>query len=100
MNRYDFNKPIIKKDNNRIQGQTLYPPIIPKSSDLYVVVRDGQRLDTLADQYYKDAKLWWVIAQSNNITGGTLFVKPGSQIRIPMDLASINSALKQLNQER
>jgi len=100
MNRYDFNKPIIKKDKKRIQGQTLYPPIIPKSSDLYIVVRDGQRLDTLANQYYKDAKLWWVIAQANNITGGTMFVKPGSQIRIPMDLASINSALKQLNQER
>ena len=86
MDRYQHNRPIIKKDNKRIQGQTLYPPIIPKSTDLYIVSRDGQRLDTLA--------------QANNITGGTLFVPPGTQLRIPKDVTSINTDLQKLNTER
>ena len=100
MNRYEFNKPIIKKDKKRIQGQTIYPPIVPRSTDLYIVIRDGQRLDTIANEYYKDPSKWWIIAQANNITGGTLFVKAGSQIRIPQDTGKINTDLKKLNQER
>tara|TARA_R110001632_G_scaffold121319_2_gene234014 strand:- start:977 stop:1279 length:303 start_codon:yes stop_codon:yes gene_type:complete len=100
MDRYQHNRPIIKKDNKRIQGQTLYPPIIPKSTDLYIVSRDGQRLDTLANEYYQDPRMWWVLAQANNITGGTLFVPPGTQLRIPKDVTSINTDLQKLNTER
>jgi nucleoid-associated protein YgaU len=100
MNRYEFNNPIIKKDKKRIQGQTVYPPIMPRSTDLYVTVRDGQRLDTIANEYYGDPSKWWIIAQANNITGGTLFTKPGSQIRIPQEVGKINADLQKLNQER
>ena len=100
MDRYQFNQPKVKKDRKRIQGQTVYPAILPKSSDMYITVRDGQRLDTLALEYYGDPSMWWIIAQANNITGGTLFVKPGKRIRIPMDLASIERDLKTVNQER
>lgn len=100
MNRYQYQRPKIKNDSKRIQGQTLYPAILPKATDLYIVVRDGQRLDTLANEYYGDSSMWWIIAQANNITGGTLFLKPGSQIRIPKDLASINTDLEKINTER
>jgi hypothetical protein len=44
--------------------------------------------------------MWWIIAQANNITGGTLFLKPGSSIRIPKDLASIQRELEKANTER
>ena len=44
--------------------------------------------------------MWWVIAQANNITGGTLFVKPGTQIRIPQDVGSIQSDLEKINNRR
>ena len=100
MNRYQYQRPKIKKDKKRIQGQTLYPAILPKATDLYIVIRDGQRLDTLANEYYGDPSMWWIIAQANNITGGTLFLKPGSQIRIPKDLTSINTDLEKINRER
>lgn len=100
MDRYQYHKKVIKKDKKRIQGQTIYPPIMPKSTDLYIVMVDGQRLDTLAQQYYKDSTMWWIIAQANNITGGTLFVKPGTQIRIPQDVSSIQNDLEKINNRR
>ena len=40
MNRYQYQRPKIKKDKKRIQGQTLYPAILPKATDLYIVIRD------------------------------------------------------------
>ena len=100
INRYKYQKPIIKSDRKRIQGQTLYPPIVPRGTDMYVMVRDGQRLDTLAHQYYGDPGMWWVIAQANNITRGTIFVPPGTQLRIPQDTAKIETALEKINTER
>ena len=100
MKRYQHAKTIIKQDNKRIQRQTLYPPIIPKTSDLYIRVQDGQRLDTLANTYYGDPGMWWIIAQANSITGGTLFVPPGKQIRIPQDISAISRDLEDINLER
>lgn len=100
MKRYQNTKTIIKKGNKRIQNQTIYPPIIPKASDVYLRVQDGQRLDTLANTYYGDPAMWWIIAQANAITGGTLFVPAGKQIRIPQDIASIAADLETINIER
>tara|TARA_R100000030_G_scaffold97905_1_gene87274 strand:+ start:132 stop:434 length:303 start_codon:yes stop_codon:yes gene_type:complete len=100
MDRYQFQRPKVKKDKKRIQGQTIYPAILPRVTDLYIVVRDGQRMDTLANEYYGSPSMWWIIAQANNITGGTLFLKPGSSIRIPKDLASIQRELEKANTER
>ena len=100
MDRYQFQRPKVKKDKKRIQGQTIYPAILPRVTDLYIVVRDGQRMDTLANEYYGNPSMWWIIAQANNITGGTLFLKPGSSIRIPKDLASIQRELEKANTER
>ncbi len=46
-----------------------YPPIPPQESDVYVVTVQGDRLDLLSYQYYKDPTLWWVISVANsNIT--------------------------------
>jgi len=58
--------------------------ILPKHpSDLYIKAVQGQRLDILSNQYYGTPKYWWVLALANNMGKGTLFVKPGYQLRIP-----------------
>lgn len=48
-----------------------------------VVAQDGDRFDTLAARYYKDASKWWIIAKANNLLNGTMFVKGGTQLVIP-----------------
>ena len=77
-----------------------YPPIPPQESDIYVVTVQGDRLDLLANQYYKDPSLWWVISIANsNITFGSMFPEPGVQLRIPTDLTTVITLYNQENQQ-
>ena len=42
-----------------------YPTIPTTSSDLYVITQIGDRLDSLAYQFYQDNDLWWIISIAN-----------------------------------
>lgn len=65
----------------------LYPYPAKLPTDIYVLTEWGDRLDLLANQFYGDTSLWWVIAISNPnvIEMGTLLPAPGLQLRIPAD---------------
>lgn len=77
-----------------------YPPIPPTESDIYVVTVRGDRLDLLANQYYKDPALWWIISiANNNITFGSMFPEPGTQLRIPTNLSAVLELFNQENQQ-
>ncbi len=67
--------------------QTVRYPNIPRSnSDIYVFTTIGDRYDTLAQQYYEDSSLWWVIANANGkLDKGSLTPPVGSQVRIPIN---------------
>jgi len=54
-------------------------------------------LDNLANKYYEDSSLWWIIARANNIGKGDLTVPLGKQIRIPFNFITIVSEYNQLN---
>lgn len=47
-----------------------------------IVLQDGQRLDSIAGEYYGDAKLWWIIAAASNI-GWMFQVPPGTLLTVP-----------------
>jgi hypothetical protein len=67
-----------------------YPQIPYSDSDVYVITTIGDRLDTIAYSYYNNAELWWVISvANNNITKGSMFPEPGTQLRIPIDINSV-----------
>ena len=102
MERYD-NPVILKTDyTNRPYFKGKYYPNIPLSEfDVYVITTVGDRLDSLAYSYYKDATLWWVIAMANNnITRGALYPNPGTQLRIPTDINAVLELYNQFNQAR
>ena len=88
------------------QGKPYYEskryPVIPLSeSDIYVVTTVGDRLDLIANQYYRDSNLWWIIAFVNsNVTRGSMFPIPGTQLRIPTDLSRVMRLYNQFNQVR
>ena len=46
------------------------------------ILREGERLDSLAGRFYGDASLWWVLAAASGIGWG-LQVPPGTLIRVP-----------------
>jgi hypothetical protein len=42
-----------------------YPQIPLSINDTYVFAEEGDRFDVLAQQYYGDSSLWWVISLAN-----------------------------------
>jgi len=78
-----------------------YPSIPLSENDIYVITTSGDRLDYLAYMYYLDSELWWIIAVANdNITKGSLFPAPGTQLRIPQNISSILAQFEQFNKSR
>ena len=55
----------------------------------------GDRLDILANRFYKHPKLWWVIAQANNIGEGGFAIKTATRLRIPMNVSEIINDLEE-----
>ena len=62
---------------------TRYPKSDRLQGDFYLFSRTGDRLDLLAQRFYGDVRMWWVIANANGLGKGTLTIEPGLQIRIP-----------------
>jgi hypothetical protein len=94
------NNTILKnEDGKRYYATTLYPLIDPKSSDVYVITTVGDRLDILANTYYNNPTLWRIIASANNISKDSVFVTPGTQIRIPMDLGAFKTEFNKINEK-
>tara|TARA_R110001592_G_scaffold188358_6_gene433613 strand:+ start:43187 stop:43396 length:210 start_codon:yes stop_codon:yes gene_type:complete len=54
------------------------------------VIKESERLDTLAARFLGDSGLWWVLATCSNI-GWNLQVPPGTQILIPENLEIIST---------
>jgi hypothetical protein len=78
----------------------IYPDIVPKDGDLYVIVTAGDRLDLMAYDYYGDTSYWWIIATANALPGDSLFPPIGSQLRIPTDIQSVLLQYRMVNINR
>ena len=66
----------------------------------YRVLTDfGDRLDLLANQFYSDVTLYWIIAAANpnKVNFGSLFLNEGTQLRIPVNISSIIDSYIEIN---
>ena len=105
MNRYSVNRRLKTINNNlRNRGLTYsnpskYPLAPLSDSDIYAVSEFGDRLESLAFQFYGDVTLYWIIAIANPniIPFDSLFIPIGSQIRIPQDISPIIDSYNELN---
>ena len=69
---------------NEKYHETVFNYDITKSdNDSYITINKETRLDILANKYYNDPSLWWVIAMANNIMDGLEPIKIGMVLRIP-----------------
>jgi hypothetical protein len=91
MSRYEDTRIRRNKDLNRVYSYTMYPRIPLKNSDIFITPTYGTRLDLLANEYYKDSTLWWIIAQANGIKGFK------GQLRIPTEIQSILNEFSLMN---
>jgi nucleoid-associated protein YgaU len=67
-----------------------WPSIPVQESDQDVIVKQLDRLDILAFDYYNDATKWWIIARANNLPPGSFRVPAGTRLRIPFPLSDSN----------
>ena len=81
MARYLNKTMTTSSDKTRLQTTIL--PNIVGNNDTYIETITPERLDILANQFYNDASLWWVIAAANGIGKGTIRVPIGMILRIP-----------------
>jgi phage tail protein X len=90
MNRYQ-NIPKTKINKKLVYQTSRYPEVLLSPNDIYVYTTQGDRFDTLAQQYYSDSSLWWVIsiANTDKVNQSTIVIPEGLQIRIPSTYANI-----------
>lgn len=89
ISRYD-NNPIKKTiDGREVYKSTIYPNIPLRDDDIYVAIETGDRLDTLAHQFYNDSSLWWIIASANNIHNAVFAFTEGTILRVPQNYLQI-----------
>ncbi len=100
MDRYKNIGVFTDENNKRYRRNPIFPPITAAPDDLYVITTAGDRYDTLALDYYNDPKLWWIIAGANSQGRDSLAVKPGIQLRIPMNTSEVINQYNLLNKTR
>ena len=76
---------------------SVYPDIPVSDNDYYVITTLGDRLDLMAQDFYQDSSLWWIIALANALPGDSLYPPIGTQIRIPVNPQSVVTNYKNEN---
>ena len=101
MNRYQNIQILtdsIVKPKVRFYTTVRYPEIPLSENDIYVLTVVGDRLDLLANQYYGDSTLYWIISRANNhLPSNSIYPPEGAQIRIPTNIGTILSSYNTLN---
>jgi len=99
MNRLINVRKVKTEDGLRYYKHIKYPSIPLNLNDLYVTTTDGDRLDLLANQFYRNTEHWWIIATANMdiIKRDSFALKPGLEIRIPTNVNKILKDFEKLN---
>ena len=97
--RIEFAQTVSSGKTKRYYKPFQYPEIPLSPNDVYITTTIGDRLDLLANQFYKDVDLWWIIATANpNIVRRDGFnLKGGLELRIPSNYSKIINDFRKLN---
>jgi len=95
-NRYKINSYIVKKhpDNGGQIHYSMYwfKEMKTNYDDIIHIVEVNEMLDYIAYKYYNDERLWWIIAEFNNIKM-PLDIYPRQVLRFPSYKRIINEIL-------
>ena len=90
---------IERKNQVRYYRGIKYPNIDLSINDIYIITTSGDRLDLLANQFYNDVRLWWIIATANRdiLRKDSYGLKPGLELRVPTNTTKILKDFENLN---
>ena len=98
MGRYTTTPTTATKKGKLYKETTFYPDVPASFNDIYVYTDEGDRFDILAQQYYGDPGLWWIISSANpQLTQQSMFPPIGIQIRIPQNIGALVNNFNILN---
>ena len=98
--RTSYGQTKLDSNKKRYYKALKYPDIPLSINDIYIVTTSGDRLDLLANQFYKDVDLWWIIATAkpNIVRRDSFNLKGGLELRIPADKDEIIQSFSELNE--
>ena len=98
-NRTQYIKALKNEKGKRYYKPLKYPNIPLSSNDIYIRTTVGDRLDSLAEQYYNDVRLWWIISTANPhvVRNDSYALKPNLEIRIPSKITKILKDFEKIN---
>lgn len=79
---------------------TIYPSLALSNNDYYIIAREEDRMDLVAQDFFGDSTLWWVVAMANDLTGDSMYPPLGFQLRIPGNLNNAISSFESANSNR
>ena len=95
--RYKTAKVRRDKDGTRYYKPTIVPNVPIKDSDIFVYPVYGDRFDIIAQRYYNDSTLWWIIAKANELSKGQISPDPLKKLRIPTEIDDILESVQKSN---
>ena len=98
MNRYQNIKISKNPEGIRYYLENKYQEIPLTENDIWVITTIGDRYDLLAQQYYGNKSLWWIIPLANdNLSKDSIYPPEGIQLRIPTNIDNILFEYRELN---
>tara|TARA_R110000824_G_scaffold350263_2_gene537188 strand:+ start:471 stop:812 length:342 start_codon:yes stop_codon:yes gene_type:complete len=98
MNRYSNISIIKNPKGKRMYTEIKYPDVPLSENDAYILCNNTDRYDKLAQTYYGDSSLWWVISIANNASSqDSLFPPLDAYIRIPGNYVDVITKFNILN---
>jgi len=82
-NRYDSIEIVKNSLGKRYYINNIYPDIPVTDNDIYIITTITDRLDLLANTFYNDSTLYWILASANRLPGDSLVPPVGQQLRVP-----------------
>ena len=97
--RYFRQDEIKDKTGSRVYSSTLYPnkEDVDGLTTLSYNLKQGQRLDQLAEDIYGKSELWWIIPTFNTFLKPSLVASKTTKITLP-DPSQIDSYLRELDE--
>ena len=95
-NRYNTSKILRDENGTRYLNRVEYPSIPIRDNDVFIRGVFGETFMNIANRFYQDKDLWWIIARANN-QGDSIYDVPGKEYRIPQNITLILQELEQLN---
>jgi nucleoid-associated protein YgaU len=74
---------LVLLDEKEFWDRPVLPDLPTSTGDRYHIVQAEERIDNIARKYYRNERLWWVIAHANDLRYLPDDLHLGNRIRIP-----------------